>query len=264
MTDITIISKCGKEVEGLKELEDLGAPIDIIKLRNVGRCDHSFAYWMKHNREKIDKKKDGENLVLFTKDNPRQMADYRSFEDVFITARITGFSCVLDQFAVSKFIIDSPLFLEVFDPLILHRRSSLDEFGKLGHSRTPSDVNYNFKSDYEDLRDWRESLEIVYPETDLIPACFGGMFMVQKKGILKQPQYVWDNIEINLSRESNLEEGHLIERAWAGILLPLESNGLLHELSSFVTKHLRYECNHGDITGMTFLSKRFVRDYMTV
>ena len=78
VTDITIISKCGKEVDGLEELAVLGAPINIIKLRNTGRCDHSFAYWIKHNREKINERKDGENLVLFTKDNPRQMDDYRS------------------------------------------------------------------------------------------------------------------------------------------------------------------------------------------
>ena len=67
--DITVYSKCGNEVEGLEELEDLSPTVDVVELPNVGRCDHTYAYWINQHHEIIDKENDGNDVVMFLKDN---------------------------------------------------------------------------------------------------------------------------------------------------------------------------------------------------
>lgn len=263
VTDITIISKCGKDVEddGLSELKYFGAPINIIKLRNVGRCDHSFVYWIQHNRDKFDKGEKGDHLVLFLKDNPRQMANYRTFENVFMTASNTGFSCILDQKASSIYTRTPHEIKPDFRPLALHKKEKLDAYFEIAWSRTPADGIIDFKSDYENISDWRQAMEIVYPNTDLVPVCFGGMFMSQKKGLLKQPQRVWDNLEENLSRANNLEEGHFMERTWAGLAMPAENDKYLENITTFILPKIRFAEEGGALAGMTWVSESFLIDY---
>ena len=87
--------------------------------------------------------------------------------------------------------------------------------------------------------------------------------MVQKKGLFNQPSYVWENLEINLSRQSNLEEGHFVERAWASILSPTETHTYMELLSPFLYENIKYEQASGDLVGTLFLDRGFVVEHFT-
>ena len=83
----TIFSKCGNEV--------VGAPSDaIIKvLPNVGRCDHTYAYWMNRMQEVTPENKF--DTILFIKDNDHRSDTWAlwSLADMFRIVSVNGFVC---------------------------------------------------------------------------------------------------------------------------------------------------------------------------
>jgi hypothetical protein len=61
---------------------------------------------------------------------------------------------------------------------------------------------------------------VKYNETDLVPVCFGGIFMTRwgQLSSIDSPIKNWSVIAKGLSRGDNIEEGHYMERWWADIL----------------------------------------------
>ena len=93
--DITIYSKCGNEVEGLEELEDLSPTVDVVELPNVGRCDHTYAYWIKKHHESIHTENDGNDIVMFLKDNKRHGGVlFNPIDLLFSHVSKSGFGCI--------------------------------------------------------------------------------------------------------------------------------------------------------------------------
>ena len=64
---ITIYSKCGNFIRGLDELARY-APTQVVRYDNVGRCDHSYAHWIKEHYKEIEANvdTDGEDVVTTT------------------------------------------------------------------------------------------------------------------------------------------------------------------------------------------------------
>jgi len=52
------------------------------------------------------------------------------------------------------------------------------------------------------------------------PVCYQGNFAASKERIQAVPFAVWERITASLSRAENIEEGHYMERTWAGVLSP--------------------------------------------
>lgn len=215
ISDITIYSKCGKEIEGLEELSSIG-PTKIITLPNVGRCDHTYAHWITEQYQSINKEKGGEDIVFFLKDNDYHKDTLYTFEELFTFASEVGFGCAekpvcdcdVDQCKVRQEIA-----------LMLHNQTELDSFSMNSHTRMKRDKKRAFKfKKYSKLKDWKEAMELVIPRSGAIPVCYGGMFAVKNKQILNQPEYVWRRIVESLSRGNNIVEGHFAERLWAAML----------------------------------------------
>ena len=56
-------------------------------------------------------------------------------------------------------------------------------------------------------------------EGEILPVCYGGIFMTTSEQIKYQTDnHVWDRIEASLTRASNIAEGHFVERLWAALL----------------------------------------------
>merc|ERR1711862_755127 len=75
----------------------------IIDLPNVGRCDHSYAYWMK--RMKKEDATDN-HIVLFFKASRELITQglfYRPFEDIIRIAIQHGFSCEAEPIVKSPY-----------------------------------------------------------------------------------------------------------------------------------------------------------------
>merc|ERR1712228_818995 len=50
------------------------------------------------------------------------------------------------------------------------------------------------------------------------PVCYGGNFAATATKIHAVPRTFWERIKDALSRDDNIEEGHYVERMWAGFL----------------------------------------------
>ena len=92
--DIIIYSKCSKAVEGIEALTTIGQT-KVIALPNVGRCDHSYAYWIKEHYVSIRQAEESNDIVFFMKDNNYHQHMYRSFDEIFTTTVELGFGCAL-------------------------------------------------------------------------------------------------------------------------------------------------------------------------
>jgi hypothetical protein len=245
--DITVYSKCGKEVNGLQKLQqdfllsnkngnenedDTNYQPVVNILPNVGRCDHSYATWIKDNYQSIshqqeqvqqEQQQDEENaddIVVFLKDHHYETMMNFDFDHMFqLASSEVGFSCVMRPRC------DCGPQCDYF-PYMIHNFTSIDNFTLPMYANFDRDDNTNFVSnEYPFLQRWRKDMgiEIKIPNSvNTVPICYGGNFLFKKKQVLNQREQVWKNMEKSLSRDNNLIEGHYAERLWAPILTNMD------------------------------------------
>ena len=198
--DITIYSKCGSPI-------DYAPPgSKVITLPNYGRCDHSYAHWMIHMKEEDAT---DNHIVLFLKASRETETNrgnhpgmnYRSFEDMLRIAMANGFSCGYSQKNI------------YFHDTIRMRDFALEEY------KEAEDI----KSPYVDMGHYLDAMNVELP-TPICPVCYGGNFAAKASQIWKKRD-VLEEIERSLMRGNSIEEGHFVERMWAGLLSrPLDSD----------------------------------------
>ena len=255
VSDITIFSKCGTEVDGVSALESsFGVDAIIKRLPNVGRCDHTYAHWIRDNysRTREELRTSGEedfpqDLVLFIKDNNYHKDTYIPFPHIFTTASDAGFGCIQKIGVPSR---------GKHLPLELHSKIFIEQFNISQYSRLHRDKNLVFKSNFQNLGEWSKTLGLVFPDSEYINVCYGGNFLIQKRGILSQSEDTWTNMTISLSRGDNIQEGHFAERAWASIVAPPPPDLPLDVLSEIVRPFVTNLANKKNPDqGRLFISK---------
>ena len=208
ITAIYIISKCGEQ--------PLGAPEGAIvqTLSNVGRCDHTYAYFIteilpKEVRVNSSIAKRRESIVVFVKDN---MINHQGFEElrnfgsmVRLASSSNGFGCN-----------SSPL----EHASAYHNISVLSQFEIGGYSGSNDDVP--FKSSFANIGAYWRTIDVT-PSQKFVPVCYGGIFAASVENIYKRDMKTWKKFMESLTRGDNIEEGHFGERSWAVLLSnPLE------------------------------------------
>jgi len=214
---VWVFSKCDKEV--------LDAPNGsiILKLPNVGRCDHTYAHWMnKYSpQEQNSSAFSQEEVVVFMKDNHHQrergMWGNRTFAELLGLAATNGFGCMIPSNLMHKKLPKNTSVFFRYD--MLRTFYFVDD----AHIREPSrDTANEFKSEeYKNAGQWIDKLNLsasVVVNQNLVPVCIGGVFATTMHRIQKQPRQIWEAIEKSLSRGDNIQEGHFAERFWASFL----------------------------------------------
>ncbi len=222
ITDVTIYSKCGKDIEGIQILTELTTKVTVVKLPNVGRCDHTYAYWIQeHYKSIVDTNMNGneDDMVIFLKDNARNQKNFLPINLLFSHVRETGFGCV----SKPQCLLVPPRFNICregsFVPIMQHRRDSLWNFSLPYYNRIARDNSTLFLSEqYPVLKYWKEDMGFVTPQSETLPVCYEGSFATQKKQFLNQKLKTWRKMERSLSRGNNIIESHYAERMWASIL----------------------------------------------
>jgi len=240
IADIAIISKCGKPIEGIEGLRTVAA-VDVIRLPNFGRCDHTYAYWIKEHIHEFNEKRDGDDVVIFIKDNDYLSQYYRSLHELFIITSEVGFGCMMKPIGVEIGPRHSPG--DIRESVVLHNRAQVESFKIHGYARLARDQNNKFEGvsgNYTDVKGWIDAMGIHYPDTDLVPVCYKGCFATKKVQILKQPAQSWHRMEQSLSRGDNILEGHFAERTWAAALSD-NSDGLLELASEVIAPYITWE-----------------------
>ena len=212
ISEITIISKCDKEVEGIESIEKI-ATVHIIRQPNMGRCDHSYAHWIHERVKNLDKIR-RENVVLFMKDNEYLLQHSKYLDEVLDSTSAVGFGCFLGP---RCWVCEQNMW-EGNVPLLLHDKNIVDSFSMSEYNHFDRDESDHFPSPFNNLRAWVNHVGLSIPDIEAVPVCYGGAFAVKEKQFLKQPLDVWRKMELGLSRANNIEEGHYAERMWAAIL----------------------------------------------
>ena len=229
----TILTKCGKppSPESLPP-PTLGPSVNVVALPNVGRCDHSYAYWI--NQLFLEPTQRHPTLinitagmvesdqVLFMKGNDNQ---YRgewenefSLHQMRTKASEIGFACATEIHAHREFHKG-----EV--PTNIMEGWTLGTFLLETYTGARKEANeIDFWAPHRPLANWLTHFgpEVIeFPlTTQYFRVCFGGQFLTSVHRLQLAPVYDWDPILQSLSRGDNIEEGHFMERLWAGLLSP--------------------------------------------
>ena len=185
--NVILYSKCGSSIKN--------APpgSKIIKMPNYGRCDHSYAHWMANMKQKDATEN---HFVLFLKASRDSTyhtgMEYRDLEEMLQIAMINGFSCGYKS--------NSNYF---------YNTSRLKDFSLAKYK------GQFINSSYVHMGDYLDAMGIVLP-SPITPVCYGGNFIVNATQIYSK-RIVLKRIEESLMRGDSIEEGHFIERVWAGL-----------------------------------------------
>jgi len=261
--DITIYSKCGKEVDGIDELEKglsvASTNIIVVTQPNVGRCDHTYAHWINEQytsiHEQTNERANANDIVMFLKDTDRRRNKFLPIDLLFTHASKSGFGCVIKPKCACNVGCENSLHMA----LMQHRRESLESF-KLGdYHRTETDESSTFLSkDFPVFKYWRDEMGFTIPQSETVPVCYGGQFIAQKKQVLNQPKESWQKMETSLSRGNNIIEGHYAERLWASILSDVD-NESARAVDEALSPHMASEVGEAKkecgMLGMLFIRK---------
>ena len=201
-----VISKCDTPVTPLP----LRLNASTIILPNVGRCDHTWAYWMAHEFAVLG----NDDVVVFLKDtygeHPQQHNQERKGLHNMIAGAIEyGFGCGLRPTGGWS---------------IWHETSKLILFQIARYTITwnPSGRNDTgfIRAKQHPLGEWHRSLNYTLP-WPAAPVCYGGSFAVKASRIAPKRQLM-QRFEEALSHGNNIEEGHYAERSWAALFQNIE------------------------------------------
>ena len=229
---ITIISKCDEEVDG--------APVGsvVVRLPNVGRCDHSYAFWiynhlMTKKALKTEQEQDPDEMVIFLKDdvsisNFHQSGYWRwDLEELLDIVAKNGFACGVET-STTRVRSHDGSGDDMYSMSIFHEWSYLKNFSlsvyERGEERYHQDSTDTFSSDFRNLGGWvnsvvdAEAFSSLAIVEGLVPTCYGGYFAARMNSAEKLGIRTWKAIVRSLERGDSIEEGHFAERTW-GLLL---------------------------------------------
>jgi len=186
-----IISKCDVPVEGL----NLQFNAKVIVQPNVGRCDHSWAYWMAYEFDST-----AEGTVVFLKDthgaNTHQVhMEVKSLAEMVRGAKQCGLGCG---------------YRETGGYSMWHISKMLGTFQLGAYKHQPEYT----QAEVRPFGNWLKSTFEYEMPSLMTPVCYGGSFAVEGSRIGDKVD-VMSKIEKILGKSSNNEEGHYMERSWA-------------------------------------------------
>jgi len=207
IAEVWVFTKCNIDV--------VSAPngSKIIKLPNVGGCDHTYAHAIQMYAG-LPVKSDND-IIVFLKDTFFEISQNslgsQNFGDLLCIVEFYGFGCLpMEDVKV-------PLFSE-FDLLRSFTMTKHNRQGGSVISVNETEVPFN-NTNINSFGEWLDNLSLpIFPTQNITMACYGGNFATTKKQIMKKPMWVWEAIEHSLSRGNNIIEGHFVERAWASLL----------------------------------------------
>lgn len=243
---VTVISKCGAEVRGAPE------GTDILVLPNVGRCDHTYGYYMSYMlNEKVPEEDREKAVVVFLKDdisagNLHQDGTWNSFSDMIqIASSERGFACGIKP----SYVDSGPnrYFVSAY-----HEYETLKDFSMSSYSRNIkgyADDTVHFLSGFKNIDEWFRSMPGSPEPQEIVQVCYGGVFASSVTNIRSQEPDLWAAITRSLSRGNNIQEGHFAERSWARLLstplLPVQLKALAENADGV---YLNEAAMHGPLT----------------
>ena len=227
VASIIVISKCGNPVVGAPERAI------VLPLPNVGRCDHSYAFYITTllDQQIINDEDEDSSIIVFAKDDmdPENVHQgdfgsknpYLDFDTLIkLASSVNGFSCGLRP-PYRDFTKETLYNISAYHDTETWFNFTIMEYPDWkGFNYTVDEVP--FASNYPNLKSFYESLhdkeDLIYPPSSLVQVCYGGIFATTVSSIRRTDMSVWRMIQRRLSRGNNIQEGHYMERLWAYLL----------------------------------------------
>jgi hypothetical protein len=220
LKSVTIYSKCGVNPSHTVG-RVLSTKVRYMRLANVGRCDHTYAYHMA--QVALTRQVKSDEVVVFLKDTRviHQPGYHREMRGMIDIARgSVRFSCGMVPRATVGF--------KYSNISMWHRTDILSKFKLQHYSYDMYEREHRSAGNFEfvdgDFVTWSENLRIDLRSNLVTPVCYGGVFATSGAQIIARGVTFWYDIAQSLTRGNSIEEGHFMERVWAHILLHRTGN----------------------------------------
>jgi len=174
---------------------------EIVRLPNVGRCDHTYLYHIINNYEKLS------NIVVFfpgciDMENKKQRARE-------LLNRIIA-SCYSSAFLIGEYSANIKTKFAGF---------KLDEW----KSTNVQNFSKNSESSLQlcKIRPYQKWYSYFFGNTPAHWNAYWGIFSIDKRDIIQHPVSRYQILIQIVNKHSNPEAGHYIERSWCAIFYPL-------------------------------------------
>ena len=186
--------------KGINDNFNIKSNHKVIKLENVGRCDHTYLYHIIHN--------------------------YNNLAD--ITIFLPGSSQMSNKFEKSLRLIseveknNNTVFIcnDVDDIKKHFYEFHLNDYGVSDTQNIIEGINNQFK--ISEIRPFGKWYEKYFGDLKVKYFSFSAILGIAKRHILNYPVEHYERFLNELSTSSNPEVGHYIERSWCAILHPLD------------------------------------------
>jgi len=172
----------------------------IIPVKNVGRCDHTYLYHIIENYDNLA------DITIFLPGSTQ--IDYK-----MIKARLQITECLKhnNTVFVNCNYHENGVHKELYD-------FQLDDW--ISTDNTNKILKTEEKLLPAEIRPFGKWYETKFPNIHVKYVSYTGILGISKKHILQHPKSYYENLIRELSTHSNPEVGHYFERSWAAIFTP--------------------------------------------
>ena len=208
LTSVTIVSKCGVQDVLTAVLDpNVRKLTNVIRMANVGRCDHSWAAYIHGRYNELPSR------LIMVKDSWDQHNYARRLNaTLLVRSTSLSFECAYH-------------YEDMWHSAAATRSFRIERYNKswdqAGHGNAT-----HFRAVVRPLGAWMQSVGLsrTIDSERFWPVCYGGGFVTTRSAVQRTPRQVWKQLESSMSRGENIEESHYMERTWASLFTqPLPS-----------------------------------------
>lgn len=210
--NIIVFSKCNKQVQGVP------SDAKIVRLPNVGRCDHTYAHYLAKYYMKQPDQTSSSSYVMFLKDNSNKhrlvYSRHRQLSELIQIASTRGFACHEERLWNIGTLFHPICQISAFHSWPKLRQKDMNSYVRV--SRDREQLSHFSSQHGSSLGEYADYLGISTNQS-VVPVCYGGNFLASTEQFQRHAS-IWPKMETTLSRASNVAEGHFVERIWALLL----------------------------------------------
>ena len=187
--------------KGIDNNFKINSPHKIVKLNNVGKCDHTYLYHIINNYENLS------DYIIFLPGSNN--IHYKYLKSINLINHIEYHGSLVN--------------IATFTESIKNKYYNF----KLDSYKTTNKDNYKLNSEIETekikIRPFGKWYEHHFPNIDVDFHTWWGIFAITKEIIHQHPKEYYEKLLDEVSHSSNPEAGHYIERAWFAIFYPMHN-----------------------------------------
>jgi hypothetical protein len=186
--------------KGINNDFKINSPHKIVKLDNVGKCDHTYLYHIVHNYENLS-----EYIIFLPGSNNihyKLLKSKNLINHIEYYKQLVNIGSIINENIKDKF----------FDFKIEHYKTTDANNYK---------INKESKTDLSKIRPFNKWYENHFGNINVNFYTWWGIFAITREIIYQHPKEYYEKILEEVSYSSNPEVGHYIERAWFAIFNPV-------------------------------------------